>query len=76
MEVVETEIAGVKIITPRVFRDARGYFAWSLLDNFEWNSGYNERFGLVYVDYATQERVPKDSLEWYSGVIRSRGEDL
>ena len=56
--------------------DARGYFAWSLLDNFEWNSGYNERFGLVYVDYATQERVPKDSLEWYSGVIRSRGEDL
>ena len=56
--------------------DARGYFAWSLLDNFEWNSGYNERFGLVYVDYATQRRIPKDSLAWYSRVIRTNGEDL
>ncbi len=56
--------------------DALGYFAWSLLDNFEWNSGYNERFGLIYVDYRTGERIPKDSLEWYAGVIAARGENL
>ena len=41
--------------------DIRGYFAWSLLDNFEWALGYSKRFGIVYVDYATQERIVKDS---------------
>ena len=45
--------------------DIRGYFYWSLLDNFEWAEGYKDRFGLVYVDYATQRRVLKDSAEWY-----------
>ncbi len=50
-----------------------GYFVWSLLDNFEWDSGYRERFGLVYVDYATQRRVPKASFDWYRGVIRENG---
>ncbi len=48
-----------------------GYCVWSLLDNFEWDSGYRERFGLVYVDYATQRRVPKESFAWYQGVIRA-----
>ena len=50
-----------------------GYFVWSLLDNFEWDSGYRERFGLTYVDYATQRRVPKTSFDWYRGVIRGNG---
>ena len=47
----------------------QGYFVWSLLDNFEWSLGYGRRFGLVYVDYPTLERVPKDSFEWYRGLI-------
>jgi len=46
-----------------------GYFAWSLMDNFEWSKGYEKRFGLVRVDYETQERIPKDSAHWYSQVI-------
>jgi beta-glucosidase len=53
--------------------DLRGYFVWSLLDNFEWSEGYSKRFGLVYVDYATQRRTPKDSARWYSEVIRRNG---
>ena len=47
----------------------RGYFVWSLLDNFEWAHGYSKRFGVVYVDYATQQRIPKASAEWYRQVI-------
>ncbi len=49
--------------------DVRGYFYWSLLDNFEWNSGYAKRFGLIHVDYATQKRTPKDSALWYRTFI-------
>ncbi len=49
--------------------DLRGYFVWSLLDNFEWAYGYSKRFGLVHVDYATQRRTWKDSAHWYRGVI-------
>jgi beta-glucosidase len=51
--------------------DIRGYFVWSLLDNFEWGAGYASRFGLVYVDYTTQCRVPKSSAHWYARLIRS-----
>ncbi|MDL4774909.1 GH1 family beta-glucosidase [Actinomadura xylanilytica] len=51
----------------------RGYFTWSLLDNFEWAWGYSKRFGLVRVDYATQRRTPKDSARWYAAVIRRGG---
>jgi beta-glucosidase len=49
--------------------DVRGYFAWSLLDNFEWAFGYSKRFGLVHVDYATQQRTVKDSGRAYAAVI-------
>lgn len=51
----------------------RGYFVWSLLDNFEWDSGYRERFGLLYVDYPTQRRIPKTSFGWYRAVIGRNG---
>jgi beta-glucosidase len=58
--------------------DVVGYFCWSFLDNFEWSWGYSMRFGLVYVDFATQRRIPKDSAHWYSAFIAaqtsSRGE--
>ena len=47
----------------------RGYFLWSLLDNFEWAFGYSRRFGIVYVDFDTLERVPKDSFAWYRDFI-------
>ena len=49
--------------------DVRGYFAWSLLDNFEWAFGYSKRFGLVYTDYETLERIPKASAKWYAETV-------
>lgn len=56
--------------------DIRGYFAWSLMDNFEWSEGYNERFGIIHVDYETQKRTLKDSAYWYRDVIKSNGKLL
>lgn len=56
--------------------DVRGYFQWSILDNYEWAEGYKLRFGLVYVNFDTQERILKDSARWYSEVIRSNGANL
>ncbi|MDQ2931990.1 MAG: GH1 family beta-glucosidase [Gemmatimonadota bacterium] len=53
--------------------DLRGYFAWSLLDNFEWSYGYGKRFGIVHVDFDTLERTPKSSARFYSEVIRTHG---
>ncbi len=56
--------------------DLRGYFQWSLIDNFEWAKGYSERFGLVYVDYPTQKRILKDSAYWYQKIIKENGRKL
>jgi beta-glucosidase len=53
--------------------DVRGYFLWSLLDNFEWAWGFHKRFGIVHVDYATQARTVKDSGLAYASLIRSFG---
>jgi beta-glucosidase len=47
-----------------------GYMVWSLMDNFEWASGYAKRFGIVHVDYTTQQRTPKDSALWYRDFVR------
>ena len=53
-----------------------GYCLWSFTDNFEWAEGYNKRFGIVYVDYETQKRIPKDSFYFYKNVIENNGEEL
>jgi beta-glucosidase len=52
--------------------DVRGYYVWSLLDNFEWEYGYDKRFGIVYVDFETQRRIPKGSALWYRDAIAAR----
>lgn len=56
--------------------DLLGYFHWAFTDNYEWHSGYSERFGLIYVDYPSSKRIPKDSADWYRDVISTNGENL
>ena len=53
-----------------------GYFHWAVMDNFEWVEGYKDRFGLVYVDWATQKRIWKDSAYYYKKVIETHGDYL
>ena len=56
--------------------DLRGYFVWSLLDNFEWALGYAKRFGIIHVDFETQKRTMKASAKFYKDVIRAKGANL
>jgi beta-glucosidase len=56
--------------------DVRGYMAWSLLDNLEWSLGYSKRFGIVHVDFASQQRTLKDSAHFYAKVVTTNGADL
>jgi len=56
--------------------DVRGYFLWSLMDNFEWAVGYRQRFGIIHTDYVTGARTMKDSARWYSQVIAQNGANL
>ena len=56
--------------------DIRGYFLWTFLDNFEWDKGYTERFGIVYVDFITQKRIAKDSAFWYQKVMETNGKEI
>jgi beta-glucosidase len=55
---------------------ARGYFLWSVMDNFEWAEGYDKRFGLIHVDYVSQRRTLKASAQWYRLVIEANGGNL
>ena len=52
--------------------NVKGYFAWSVLDKFEWGAGLRDRFGIVYIDYETQKRIPKSSAKWYAGLIKEQ----
>jgi beta-glucosidase len=56
--------------------DMLGYYAWSLMDNFEWAQGYRQRFGLIHVDLDTGKRTLKDSAHWYRNVIATNGAEL
>jgi beta-glucosidase len=64
-----TDHLGAALAATQSGVDLRGYFAWSLLDNFEWAEGYGRRFGLVYVDFPSQTRIPKASARWYQQLI-------
>ena len=55
--------------------DLRGYFVWSLMDNFEWQEGYSQRFGIVWVDFETQQRTIKESGHYYAGVVKNNALD-
>jgi beta-glucosidase len=69
IEFLESHLASLATLRQQGV-DIRGYFAWSLLDNYEWSEGYAKRFGIVHVDYETQERTPKDSAHWYADLIK------
>jgi beta-glucosidase len=54
----------------------KGYFAWSLMDNFEWGFGYSKRFGIIHIDYQTQKRTLKSSAKWYRKAIQANSVDV
>jgi beta-glucosidase len=72
VEFYRTHLAALEAAIDRGV-DVRAFFAWSLMDNFEWGEGYRARFGITYVDFATQRRIPKESARWYAEVARRNG---
>lgn len=75
IEYLRSHISGLKRAAAEGV-DVGGYFQWSLMDNFEWAEGYNQRFGLTYLDYATGRRIPKDSYYWYKSVVESNAAEV
>ncbi len=73
VDYLDRHLAALRNAVVKDEADCAGYFHWSIMDNFEWAEGYRKRFGLVYIDYATQERIPKDSFRRYQEIIRTRG---
>ena len=67
---VKKDANGWRLLDDRKEIEVKGYFVWSLLDNFEWHNGLRKRFGLVYVDYSTGERIKKDSFYFYKKLIK------
>lgn len=75
IDYIATYLAGLKRIVEEGV-PVEGYLYWSIMDNFEWLEGYDKRFGLIYIDYRTQQRTLKDSAVYYAQVIRTNGEAL
>lgn len=76
VDYLRAHLQTVRKVLERGEADLRGYFVWSLLDNFEWSHGYSKRFGICHVDFRTQRRTPKASADFYRDVVRSRGATL
>ncbi|HXX47316.1 MAG TPA: family 1 glycosylhydrolase, partial [Myxococcota bacterium] len=72
-ELLRGFIAGMHAAIADGAADVRAYYVWSLLDNFEWAFGYSKRFGIVYTDFATQARIPKQSAAFFAELIRKNG---
>ena len=75
IDYLRTHIDGVATAIQRG-ADVQAYYAWSLLDNYEWADGYSKRFGLVFVDYNTLTRTPKRSFAWYARLIHAHATHL
>ncbi|MDO9496822.1 MAG: family 1 glycosylhydrolase, partial [Nocardioides sp.] len=70
----DSRVAHLRAVATAIERgvDVRGYYTWSLMDNFEWSEGLTKRFGLVHVDYDTLVRTPKRSFQWYADMIAAQ----
>ena len=73
-EYIKTYLEALRRAANSKEANVAGYFHWSLMDNFEWQNGYSQRFGLVHVDFETYKRTPKDSYDYYRQIVRSNGE--
>ena len=76
IELLRGFLAGLASAIDDGAADVRGYYVWSLLDNFEWAFGYSKRFGIVWTDYETLERIPKASARFFAEVVRRNGVEV